>query len=46
MLNLFFKVTLLTFIDLRILTMVLSSEILIARLYAFKFQGSMPDLML
>lgn len=47
-LNLFFKVTLLTFMNLRILTVVLflSLEILVARLYAFKLQGSMPDLML
>lgn len=47
-LNLFLKVTLLTLMSLRILTMVLflNSEILVARLYAFKLQGSMPDLTL
>lgn len=48
MLNLFLKVTLSTLMSLRILTMVLflNSEILVARLYAFKLQGSMPDLTL
>lgn len=47
-LNLFFKVTLLTSMNLGILTTVLflSSEILVARLYVFKLPGSMPDLML